>query len=86
MRVHNANLDAYVECKPDRLAGLIELAERVDKFVGAVSPPDGYDLATATAAILNGGSAEEIQAGLTILAGWNFQPEGGWPHAREETT
>lgn len=85
MASHSANLEAYVECRNARLTGLFELAERVDRFVGAEPPPNGYGLAEAVSAIFNGGSAEEIQAGLTILAGWSFQPKGGWPQNREES-
>lgn len=64
----------YVECRRSSLPGLIELAERVDRFVGADPPEGGYDLAQAVSSIMNGGSAEQIQAGLTILKGWRFHP------------
>lgn len=82
---HKADLEAHVECRSTRLKGLVDLAERVDRFVGVEPPPGGYGLAEAASAVFNGGSAEEIQAALTILSGWNFRPRGGWPTEGEET-
>ena len=74
---------AYVECRRDSLRGLSDMARRVDRFVG-VEPLTNYTLGEAFSAILNGGSSEEIQAALSIVAGWSFQPEGGWPSDRKE--
>lgn len=84
MSAKGADLEAYVECKPVKLQGLIDLAVRVDRFVGADPPSSGYGLAESVSAIFNGGSAEEIQAALTILAGWNFRPAGGWAEPGKE--
>ena len=74
---------AYIECRRDRLPALADIARRVDNFVGVEAPPRGYSLEEAFSAILNGGTAEDIQAGLALLSGWSFQPKGGWPHDRK---
>jgi len=79
-----ADVTAYIECRKSSLPRLLELASRVDNLVGADPPPDGYGLGEAFSAILNGGTAEDIRAGLGLLTGWNFTPEGGWPHDRKE--
>jgi hypothetical protein len=84
MAGHEADVTASVECDELSLKELVELAERVDIFVGADPPPEGYGLAEAFSAVLNGGTAEEIQAAFSMAQGWNFQPQGGWPYERKE--
>jgi hypothetical protein len=84
MAGHRADVVAHVECDQPSFEELAELAERVDLFVGAEPPPDGYGLAEAFSAVVNGGTAEEIQAAFSMVGGWNFQPSGGWPHERKE--
>lgn len=79
-----ANVVANFEIGDLGLEELVELAERVDSFVGAEPPPDGYGPAEALSAVLNGGTSEEIQEAFAISKGWNFQPKGGWPHERKE--
>lgn len=71
-------VDVYVECMDSSLETLIALAKRVDSFVGVEPPADGYGLAEAVSAIFNGGTSENIQVALNTLAGWSFQPRGGW--------
>ena len=80
-----AEITAHIECNSERLPGLVDLARRADNFVDANPPPDGYGLAEAFSAILNGGTAEDIRAGLGLLNGWSFEPKGGWSHKRKET-
>lgn len=80
----DAEVIAYIECRNERLPGLVDLARRVDHFVGATPPPEGYGLAEAFSAILNGGTVEDIRAGLGLLDGWSFEPKGGWIHDRKE--
>lgn len=72
-----ADVEAHVEVRRSSLAGLIELADRIDRFVGTEAPRGGHTLGSAVSSIFNGGSAEEIQAGLHLLAGWTFQPKPG---------
>lgn len=72
---------AYVECTSERLLSLSEMAKRVDRFVGK-APLDTYDLPEAFSAILNGGSTEEIQAALSLVDGWQFEPRNGWSQVR----
>ena len=67
-------VQAHVECRESSVAGLIELAKRVDDIVGATPPVDGYGLAEAVSAIFNGGTSENIQVALNTLARWRFQP------------
>lgn len=83
MAGHATNIVALIECDELGLEGLVEIAERVDNFVGAEPPPDGYGLAEAFSAILNGGTLEEITEAFGMAKGWNFQPEGGWLHERK---
>lgn len=77
--VVGATVKGYFECSVTSLNGLIDMAKRVDDMVGADPPKSGYGLAEAISAIFNGGTQENIQTALQVLAGWNFQPEGGWP-------
>lgn len=77
--VVGATVKGYFECSVVSLNGLIDMAKRVDEVVGGDPPSAGYGLAEAISAIFNGGTQENIQTALKVLAGWNFQPEGGWP-------
>lgn len=72
-----ADVVAYIECRRSTLPMLLELAERVDRIAGEDPPEDGYGLAEAFCAVLNGGTAQDIQAALSTLNGWAFQPKGG---------
>lgn len=72
---------AYVECTTEQLLSLTELAKRVDRFVGK-DPLETYDLPEAFSAILNGGSKEEVEAALSMVDGWQFEPRNGWSQIR----
>ena len=74
MAGHGAHVLASVECDELSLEELVELAERVDRFVGAEPPRGGYGLAEAFSSILNGGTSEEIQAAFGMLGKWTFIP------------
>ena len=78
-RVVGATVKGYFECSAASLNGLIDMAKRVDDMVGADPPKADYGLAEAISAIFNGGTRRDIQTALQVLAGWNFQPESGWP-------
>ena len=76
--VVGVTVEGYFECSEVSLNGLIEMAKRVDDVVGTAPPQGGYGLAEAVCAIFNGGTQENIQTALKVLAGWSFQPQGGW--------
>lgn len=78
----NAEVVASVECRGRNLPVLIDMANRCDRVVGMDPPPGGHTLGSSVSAIFNGGTAEDIQAALIILAGWNFAPKEGWPRHR----
>lgn len=78
-QVVGATVKGYFECSRASFNSLIDMAKRVDDVVGADPPKGGYGLAEAVSSIFNGGTEENIQTALKMLAGWNFQPEGGWP-------
>ena len=72
-----ADIDGYLECTRGNLKDLASIAEKVDQFVDAEPPQSGYDLPKSMAAILNGGTEEQIRAAFGLLAGWSFKPKEG---------
>lgn len=70
------SIEGTLECEEQ--AALAQLAESVDKFVGAYPRLGGYDVAGSMAAILNGGTLEQITTAFRLLDTWTFQPKGGW--------
>lgn len=73
-----ASIEGTLETDPVSERQLAVIAESVDKFVGAYPRLGGYDLASSVAAILNGGTHEQIMTALILLRTWSFQPKGGW--------
>jgi hypothetical protein len=73
-----ASIEGTLICEPRNEAHLARLAEAIDKFVGKYPRSGGYDLAGSMAAILSGGTHDQIVAALHLLRSWEFVPKGGW--------
>lgn len=84
MAEKSADFSGVVHCDDLELGELVEIAECVDRFHGHDVPSGGYTLGTAFCAVLNGGTAEEIQSALAIVSGWSLEPLGGWVPERRE--
>ena len=72
------SIEGRLLCEPANEEMLARIAESVDKFVGAYPRLGGYDLPASMAAILNGGTHEQIEAAFGLLSSWQFEPKGGW--------
>lgn len=75
---YTASIEGHLACEARNEEQLVRMAEAIDKFVGAYPRLGGYDLAGSVAAILNGGTHEQIVAALQLLLSWEFAPLGGW--------
>lgn len=73
-----ASIEGHLVCDPRNEDQLARMAEAIDKFVGHYPRSGGYDLAGAVAAILSGGTHEQIMAAMQLLRSWDFTPKGGW--------
>lgn len=73
-----ASIEGDLVCDPRNEDQLARLAEAIDKFVGTYPRSGGYDLAGSVAAILNGGTHEQIVIAMQLLRSWTFMPKGGW--------
>lgn len=71
-------IEGILVCEPRNEKTLAHMAEGIDRFVGNPMRLGGYDLAGAMAAILNGGTHDQIVAALQLLRSWEFSPKGGW--------
>lgn len=76
--VDTTSIEGRLECNSGDEATLAHIAESVDKFVGAYPRLRGYDLAVSMAAILNGGTHDQIEAAFRLLRTWEFMPKEGW--------
>jgi hypothetical protein len=75
---NTTSIEGTLVAEPTREDQLAQMAESIDKFVDMHPRPGGYDLARSMAAILNGGTHEQILAALQLLRSWEFEPKGGW--------
>lgn len=73
-----ASIEGHLSCVPSNEEALARLAEAIDKFVGHYPRSGGYDLAGSVAAILSGGTHEQIVTAMHLLRSWEFTPKGGW--------
>ena len=72
------SIEGHLECDAGNEATLAYIAESVDRVRGCVSPIWVLDLAGSMAAILNGGTHDQIEAAFRLLRTWEFTPKGGW--------
>jgi len=73
-----ASIEGHLVCVPSNEEQLARMAEAIDKFVGMYPRSGGYVLAGSVAAILSGGTHDQIMAALHLLRSWEFMPKGGW--------